>query len=195
MYTSAASERNKQPILNVMQPMLPEAGLIFEVASGGGQHVAFFAQHNPGLQWQPTEIDQRLHASIRARAAGLDNVHPPLALDVRAPWPQIKANGVIVANMFHIAPIETVRGFFHGAASVLVAGGFVQVYGPFRPSAHSAHMSEGNERFDQNLQAQNPAWGIRCLDDVMHQAEEAGLVQPKVTPMPANNLMLHWRLA
>ena len=43
LLTSAAAERNKDPILTVLESVLPETGSVLEIASGTGQHVCFFA--------------------------------------------------------------------------------------------------------------------------------------------------------
>ena len=37
-------ERNKDPILNLLKRVLPHTGLILEIGSGTGQHVAYFAK-------------------------------------------------------------------------------------------------------------------------------------------------------
>ena len=55
---SAAAERNKDPILSVLESVLPRKGSVLEIASGTGQHVCYFAASLPGLEWQPTE-DQK----------------------------------------------------------------------------------------------------------------------------------------
>ena len=43
---------------------------------------------------------------------------------------------------------------------------------------------------DEGLRARNPAWGIRALEDVVREAQEAGLCLHTRVPMPANNLLL-----
>ena len=46
-----AAARNRQPILDVLRPHLPAAGLVLEVASGSGEHVVHFAGELPGLDF------------------------------------------------------------------------------------------------------------------------------------------------
>ncbi len=42
---AGAAERNRQPILDVLSRVLPDSGLVLEVASGSGEHALWFAQH------------------------------------------------------------------------------------------------------------------------------------------------------
>src|SRR5258706_5426950 len=90
-----ATERNREPILAVLAGALPESGLVLEVASGSGEHAAFFAARLPRLTWQPSDPDPDNRASIRAwRAhAAVDNVLDPLDLDAAADaWPIARAD-------------------------------------------------------------------------------------------------------
>ena len=87
---SAASERNRQPILDVLLRLLPSSGHALEIASGTGQHVAHFAQHLPGWNWQPTDMGADGFESIAAwcQEAGAHNVAAAVLLDVSAAcWP------------------------------------------------------------------------------------------------------------
>ena len=52
---SPAADRNKQPIFNMLREVLPERGSALEIASGTGQHVAWFAAGLPHWTWQPTD--------------------------------------------------------------------------------------------------------------------------------------------
>ena len=40
-----ATERNRAPLLAVLQSQLPEQGVVLEIAAGSGQHAAYFAPH------------------------------------------------------------------------------------------------------------------------------------------------------
>ena len=72
--------RNREPILEVLRRVLPPQGLVLEVASGSGEHAAYFAKMLPTLLWQPTDPDPRALASIAAHrtAADAPNLLSPL---------------------------------------------------------------------------------------------------------------------
>ena len=55
--------RNREPILEVLKRILPSHGLVLEIASGTGEHAAFFAGELPLLTWQPTDPDERALAA------------------------------------------------------------------------------------------------------------------------------------
>jgi len=200
---SAPADRNKQPILDELRQLLPERGRALEIASGTGQHVAWFAAHLPHWRWQPSDRLADLFPAIAARTieAQLGNVQPPLLLDVlAAPWlpddAQAKAplfDLIYCANMLHIAPWATCAGLMQGSARHLTPGGRLVTYGPYLEDG--VPTSEGNLSFDQSLRAQDPAWGIRRREDVAQEAESAGLRLAARHAMPANNLLLVWSRA
>ena len=66
---AAATERNRGPILEILRRVLPPTGLVLEIASGTGQHAAFFARELPALRWQPSDPSPVHLESIRARTA------------------------------------------------------------------------------------------------------------------------------
>lgn len=183
-----AAERNRTPILDVLRRVLPSRGLVLEVASGTGQHITHFAAALPALDWQPSDPDPRHRASIVARvaAAGLNNVRPPLDLDVLSSWPTLSVAAVIAANLLHVAPEPVLQALCEGAAAVCRPGSVLHVYGPF--NRNGAFTSVGNARFDASLRQQNPALGIRDLETVIAAADSAGFKLREVVDMPANNL-------
>lgn len=62
--------RNRDPILDVLRRVLPAKGLVLEIASGSGEHAAYFAAKLPDLAWQPTDPDPQALASAAAHRAG-----------------------------------------------------------------------------------------------------------------------------
>lgn len=195
---SPAADRNKQPILDVLRKVLPDHGTALEIASGTGQHVAWFAANLPQWTWQPSDAMPAALDSISAWVAeqGLLNVRPPLQLDVMAPeWLPGDAQFDLVycANMLHISPWATCAALMQGSARHLAAGGLLVTYGPYLEDG--APTSEGNLAFDQSLRAQDPAWGIRRKEDVAQEAARAGLRLRARHAMPANNLLLLWEKA
>jgi SAM-dependent methyltransferase len=189
--TSAAAERNKDPILTVLETVLPEKGSVLEIASGTGQHVCFFAGELPGIRWQPTEPDEtsREAITIRIRAAGLANVEPPIALDVLDPlWPLAGTfDAVLCINMIHISPWSTTPALCRGAARVLATQGKLVLYGPYLENGTAV---QSNLDFDASLKRRNPDWGLRDLDEVTRVASTHGLQRQQVLRMPANNLIV-----
>lgn len=198
---SAAADRNKEPILAVLRGLLGERGTALEIASGTGQHAAWFAAGLPGWAWQPTEGDAGMLPAIAARIAqaGLTNVLPPVLLDVTAPpWPAPDApfahafahafDAIFCANLLHISPWSACVGLMRGAAQHLSPGGMLITYGPY--FEEGVPPAPSNLAFDQSLRERDASWGIRQLDDVTAQARAAGLALKQRHAMPANNLLL-----
>jgi len=181
--------RNAEPIAEMLEKVLPERGLVLEVASGTGEHVLHFARAFPNLLWQPSDPDPGALRSIEAwRAeAGLFNLLPPVALDARAAeWPVEAADALLCINMVHISPWATTLGLLRGAGRLLGEGAPLYLYGAYRQAGVATAPS--NEAFDESLRARDPEWGLRDLEDVVAAAEKDGFRVDKVVAMPANNL-------
>lgn len=186
-----AAERNREPILAVLQEVFPAEGLILEVASGTGQHCVHFARHMAGQTWQPSDPDPSHRVSVRGwvEAEGLSNVREPLELDTTwDDWGIDAADALLCCNMIHIAPWEACLGLWRGAERLLPAGAPLVLYGPYMVDGQ--HTAPSNERFDASLKLRNPAWGVRDLNDVKAQAEKRGFLLAERVPMPANNFTL-----
>jgi len=56
-----ATERNREAIGTVLEPLLPAAGLVLELASGSGEHLCYLQQRfgpsRPGLRWLGSDPD------------------------------------------------------------------------------------------------------------------------------------------
>jgi SAM-dependent methyltransferase len=189
-----AAERNKEPILEVLERILPRSGTVLEIASGTGQHAAHFAAALPGVAFQPSDADPLMVDAARRRraAAGLPNLEPPVVLDALAdPWPVTGADAMIAINLLHISPWAVTSGLLRGAAAVLGSGGRLAIYGPFfRDGVPTA---PSNLAFDASLRARNPAWGVRRLEDVAEVAARHGFDLEEAVEMPANNIIAVFR--
>jgi SAM-dependent methyltransferase len=188
-----ATERNRDAIAAVLRGVLPPHGLVLEVASGTGEHAAYFARLFPALTWQPSDPDPDALNSIAAWAADADlpNLREPVQLDASGTWPFTQADAVLCINMAHISPWAATLGLLDGAARLLPSGAPLCLYGPYRregiPTAPS------NEAFDRSLRERNPEWGVRNLEDVAAEAERRSLRLDRVVEMPANNLSVVFR--
>jgi hypothetical protein len=196
---SPSAARNLAPIIEVLGPRLPQEGLVLEIASGTGQHVAGFAREFPHLTFQPSDPNLSARASIEAWRieAGAENLLEPLDLDVTAPdwWAAVDGPvaALIAINLIHISPWSATEGLFAGAGRLLPEGGLVYLYGPYKRDG--AHTAPSNEAFDASLRRTDPAWGLRDIADVADIAAGNGLLLEEIVPMPANNFSLLFRKA
>jgi hypothetical protein len=195
-----ATERNREPILEILLQVLPESGTILEIASGTGEHAVFFASRLSPRLWLPTDANLDLRASISAWTEynACDNVYPPLELDVReSVWAVEKGEvtqwlnrepivAIVNINMIHISPWSACVGLMAGAGRILKAGGILYLYGPFKQGGE--HTAASNAAFDEYLRAQNQEWGVRNLDDVVAAARAEHFILKQIYQMPANNI-------
>ena len=190
----SSADRNRGPILKVLERVLPKTGLVLEVASGTGQHVVHFAQALKGLSWQPTDMDAACRQSISAwlATAELANVRQPLDLDVRAlPWRVPTLDAIVCLNLIHIAPWSVATALFAGAGLALRETGLLYLYGPY--SVQGRHTAPSNAAFDSALRAENPEWGLRDLNEVESLAKDQGFDLAETIEMPANNFSVLFR--
>lgn len=194
-FFSGAAQRNSPGIGKVLTKHLGDSqldnGLVIEVGSGSGQHVAHFAPLLPMLQFQPTEFaglpnpladcqdEERILASIAEYTKDLPNVLAPLALDASelASAP-LCADGeaacIIAVNVVHISPHAVFEGIIQGAGKKLKPGvGVLIFYGPW--AIDGVISGEGNQRFDQTLKNKDAAFGLRDTAELKRLGSLANL--------------------
>jgi SAM-dependent methyltransferase len=192
--SSPSAARNRGPILTVLTRLLPAQGIVLEIGSGTGEHVACFAKALPGLVWLPSDPDEASRASIEAWIAseGLTNIRAPISIDVRErTWgveDDAPFDAIISLNMVHIAPWEAALGLLARAGHLLGPDGILFFYGPFMRGG--THTAPSNASFDLDLRKRDPSWGVRDVDDLVGEAAVHGLELRDVLQMPANNLSL-----
>lgn len=194
--SAPAALRNREPIAEVLADWLPSRGLVLEIASGTGEHAAFFAERFPALDWQPTDIHSDALSSIAAwrDASGLPNLRPPLPLDAASSdWPIERADAVLSINMVHISPWASALGLLDGAGRLLGSGAPLILYGPWLKD--EIETVQSNLDFDADLKRRDPAWGLRRVEDFAQAAGPRGFRLDNLRQMPANNLIMLWKKA
>ncbi|WP_430462350.1 DUF938 domain-containing protein [Thalassolituus sp. LLYu03] len=187
---SEACVRNQQPIFDVLKDELHPHDVVLEIASGTGQHAAFFSSRLPFIRWQPSDLTERI-AGINAwrHRTQCHNFLPPLVLDVGQDlWPVKQVDAVFVANMVHFVGWNKVRAMLSGVGRVLKHTGRVFFYGPF--NYQGQFTSDGNRQLDAWLKARDPDSGIKDFEQFVLAARREKLKVLKDIAMPANNRLL-----
>ena len=106
-----ATERNKEPLIEVLSRILSRRGLILEIGSGSGEHGVVFQRCFPEITWQTSDPEPIHRNSISSWIdhEELNFIMPqPLDINVeKTPW-DIPSNlisslqGIISINMIHI---------------------------------------------------------------------------------------------
>lgn len=189
---SQSCENNKAVIGQQLQALFADRSQVLEIASGTGQHAAFFAAKFPWLTWQPTDIPINLSV-LTPRCSHYEglNLAEPLPLDVCArPWGVAVPDAIFTANSLHIMPFSSVQSLFLELGLRAISGALLVVYGPFNYSGQ--YTSDSNAQFDRWLYQQHPESAIRDFEQVDQLASTAGFTLQGDTAMPANNRLLVW---
>jgi len=190
---SSSCDQNREPILGIIRGVFADTHSLLEIGSGTGQHAVYFARQLPHLSWRPSDLVES-HASINAwrDEAGLENIYPPLALDVDAAnWPDEMYDGVFSANTTHIMAWDTVVRMFAGIGRLLEHNGHFCLYGPF--NYNGEFTSPSNRQFDAWLKARDPQSGVRDFEAINSLAQDNGMRLLADHVMPANNRLLVWK--
>ncbi|MBT9313484.1 DUF938 domain-containing protein [Leptothoe kymatousa] len=193
---SPATERNREVILEILERVLPNPGTVLEIASGTGEHAAYFAPKLAPRRWWPSDVSAPMLKSIAAWAKQTNACYliPATELDVcQTPWPvenheKHSVDAIVNINMIHISPWQTCEALLTGAERILPNGGVLYIYGPFKRDGQ--HTAPSNDTFDTWLKEQNPDWGVRDLEAVEDAAKGHKFALKEVIDMPANNFSL-----
>jgi len=188
-----SAENNKIPIFKALNPYLPEHSQLFEIASGTGQHLVYFADKRPDITFLGSDRQEKL-PGINAwiTDANLTNIQPAVALDVNQPT----VNGelfdtIYSANSAHIMSEAEVEKMFAFVSEHLKTNGVFALYGPFMQEGK--YTASSNARFDQHLRAEASHMGIRDICWLIRIAKPLTLTLEKKHLLPKNNMLLIFR--
>jgi SAM-dependent methyltransferase len=187
---SEACERNKEPILAVLRTCFADRVEVLEIGSGTGQHAVHFARHLAHLTWHPTErLSYLQDLTARVQLEGGKNLRAPTVLDVRQTvWPLRSVDALFTANTLHIMSWPEVVALYRRAGGVLMPGGIMCVYGPFRYAG--SYTSDSNREFDAMLRERDPASGLRDIEAIAQLARDYGMRLTADHDLPAFNRLL-----
>ena len=190
---SAASERNREPILAVLRRHFGDRGRVLEIGSGTGQHAVHFAAALQHLSWHCSDRTENLPGiRLWLDQARLANTPAPLELDVKQrDWPAVRYDAVYSANTLHIMSWPEVETLFARLPEVLAPRAKLAIYGPFNYGG--CFTSPSNAAFDVSLKAAVRHRGIRDFEAVDALARGIGFELLEDCAMPANNRCLIWR--
>jgi cyclopropane fatty-acyl-phospholipid synthase-like methyltransferase len=188
---SAAAERNRIPILDVLKNFISsEDRKLLEVGSGTGQHAVYLAPHFPHLIWVTSDLSKN-HDGIRQwlDESGAPNIIGPGNFEVGVhDFPNGVFDIVYTANTFHIMSWANCKLLMKMLGMNLASGAKFAVYGPFNYGG--TFTSDSNRLFDESLRSQDPNMGVRNFEDVFEVMKESGFSLLKDQEMPSHNRML-----
>lgn len=141
-----ATQRNREPILEVLLQILPPKGTVLEVSSGTGEHAVFFTPQLHPRKWIPSDANPVARASIAAwrKNCPADNLYPPITLNICDPVWMVEQEklpkplqdidfkrdplmAIVNINMIHTAPWSAYLGLIAGARRILPLGGILYI--------------------------------------------------------------------
>ena len=190
---SDACERNREPILGVLQKCCRRRARSWKSVPARASTWCILREAISGLTWQPSDRSEYLaglSARIRQQAGanvlrrngpGCDRKpgRPSNSTRYIPPIPRISWTGV------PFAPCLQESGSFY-----CPEGPFC-LYGPFNESG--SFTSKSNQQFDSGLRARDPGMGIRDLEAIESLASDHHMELAQQFRLPANNSLLVFR--
>ncbi len=193
---SPASERNKEPILNILKEYIGQnSGSFLEIGHGTGQHAHHFSGSLEKINYMAADQRQyHPHYIQRMESLGCpDNLEGPFSFqvtdqEVRHNLSCDKYDYIYTANTLHIMSWNEAQNLLKKIPELLSASGLLFIYGPFKFSGDFT--SASNAQFDLNLKDQNPQMGIRDFESIVELLKKLHIDLVKKIDMPANNFTL-----
>ena len=186
-----ACERNREPILQVINPVFSNSTQLLEIGSGTGEHGVYFAKKMPWLTWQCSDVNENLEGiNLWIEETQLDNLPTALELDVSSTIITQQYDAFFTANSLHIMSEKSVVDFFILLAKLAKEKSDLVIYGPF--NYNGKFTSESNANFELWLKQRDLRSGIRNFEWIVELANSAKFHLVNDYTMPANNRCLHF---
>ena len=126
-----ATQRNREPILEVLLRVLPKSGNILEIASGTGEHSLFFAPAFSPRQWIPSDPNPMARDSIEAwrKDSFVDNIQPNLNINAASlSWgiEEQELNITTIDSYFPLGSLFRVNG--RGKKNITIGRYFIFIW-------------------------------------------------------------------
>lgn len=194
---SPSAARNKAVIAEAFERLGITGGDVLEIGSGSGEHAVEILRRYSELNWTCSDMDDDARKSCKAWAeySELSERMSVIELDLSRPgWQDglSQFDVIYCANVIHISPSVVFQELLLTGPELLIEGGRLVLYGPFRRNGNFPAPS--NQDFDALLKSRNPEWGVRDLEqDIIPLAESAGMKLESIEVMPANNNLVVFR--
>lgn len=184
---SPAAERNKEAIYQILKQYV-EAGRLFEVGSGTGQHAIYMSSLFPEVEWFVSDRPY-YHSGIKNWMSeyNIPNLKGPLKFVIgEDQFPIKEINYLYTANTLHIMSWKECEIFFYliGVSRPT----YIFIYGPFNYGGK--YTSKSNEAFDFSLKSRDPLSGIRDFESIKEKFNNINYNMICDHEMPANNRLL-----
>ena len=183
-------DRNREPILGVLQSFLGNTKSLLEIGAGTGQHAVFMAPHFDHMDWTLADRRQN-HKGISLWLGDFpnSNIHGPIEYEIpESSLPRETFDGVFTCNTLHMIPWSHCLKMFDDVNHTLLPEGLFIIYGAF--NYKDQFTSESNRNFDIWLKKRDPQSGIKNFEDVTNALKTLGFQKLQDISMPANNCIL-----
>ena len=158
-------DRNQEPLLEALTPILKKRRNLLEIGSGTGQHAVFMAPKLNHMTWTLSDLEDRHRGiSLWLREKPILNIRGPIHYEAgltEFPSPSIDYDVIFTSNTLHIMPWERCLDLFNDLQKGVKKETLFIIYGAFKYEGDFT--SESNRNFEVWLKERDPNFGIRDL--------------------------------
>lgn len=185
-------DRNQEPILEALKPLLEDRKRLLEIGSGTGQHAVFMAPKLNHLTWTLSDLkDRHRGMSLWLREEPILNIKGPIHYEAGVTdFPKLLEDFDVVftSNTLHIMSWEGCLNLFNDLEENLEKGALFLIYGAFKYKGKFT--TDSNKDFEEWLKERDPKSGVRDFERVRDELKNRSFSLLKDISMPSNNQLL-----